>query len=106
MSSNVRNLGIIGHGDSGKTTFCEGVLYLTKATNRFGKVEDGTTVSDYNSDEIERKISISASLLNCKWNNCKVNIIDTPGYPDFTGEVKGSLSVLDTGIVFINAVSG
>ena len=103
---NVRNVGIIGHGDSGKTTFCEGALYLAKATNRFGTVEDGTTVSDYNADEIERKISISASLLYFNWNNCKVNIIDTPGYPDFTGEVKSAMCVVDTGVVFINAVSG
>ena len=103
---NVRNVGIIGHGDSGKTTFCEGTLYLAKATNRFGTVEDGTTVSDYNADEIERRISISASLLYFNWNNCKVNVIDTPGYPDFTGEVKSAMYVVDTGVVFINAVSG
>jgi elongation factor G len=105
-NKSIRNVGIVGHGDSGKTTFCEGALFMTKATNRFGKVEDGTTISDYNPDEIERKISISASLLYCDWNNCKLNMIDTPGYPDFTGEVKGAISVIDTAVVFINAVSG
>ena len=106
QNTNVRNLGLIGHGDSGKTTFCEGLLYLTKATNRFGTIEDGTTVSDYNADEIERKISISSSLLYCEWNNYKINIVDTPGYPDFTGEVKSALDVVDVGGVFVNAVSG
>lgn len=106
MSKNIRNIGLIGHGDSGKTTFSEGALYLAKATNRFGKVEEGTTISDYNTDEIERKISISASLLHCNWKNCKINILDTPGYPDFTGEVKGGLYVVDLGVVFVNAVSG
>ena len=106
QNTNVRNLGLIGHGDSGKTTFCEGLLYLTKATNRFGTIEDGTTVSDYNADEIERKISISSSLLYCERNNYKINIIDTPGYPDFTGEVKSALDVVDIGGVFVNAVSG
>lgn len=102
----VRNVALIGHGGSGKTSFAEAALYTTGATNRLGKVEDGTTLSDYHPDEIERQISINTSLLYTDWNNKKINILDTPGYPDFVGEVKSALSVADNALIFLKAAEG
>ena len=79
-SDHLRNIALIGHGGSGKTTFAEVLLFAAGATNRVGKVEDGSTVSDYHPDEIERKISINTALLHCDWQGTKLNILDTPGY--------------------------
>lgn len=102
----IRNVALVSHGSVGKTSLAEALLYSAGATNRLGSVDDGTTVSDYNQDEIDRKISISSSLLHCEWKNHKINIIDTPGYTDFVGEVKGALKAPDTAIILLNAVSG
>ncbi|MFQ5864163.1 MAG: elongation factor G [bacterium] len=102
----IRNLAPIGHAAAGKTTLSDAILYSAGETNRLGSIDDGTTVSDYNADEIERKISISTSLLHCAWKNCKLNILDTPGYSDFIGEVKGTLRVTDLAVVVLNSVSG
>jgi elongation factor G len=102
----IRNIALAGHGGSGKTSLAEAILFSTGATSRLGKVEDGSTVSDYRADEIERQISINASLLLCEWKNAKVNILDTPGYTDFTGEVKSSLKVVDTAVLLLKAVEG
>ena len=106
IPENIRNVALIGHGGAGKTSLAEALLYASGATNRLGKVEDGTTVSDYHPDEVERRISINASLLFCEWKGKKVNIIDTPGYTDFTGEVKCGLRVVDTAILLLKAVEG
>ena len=105
-TENIRNIALIGHGDSGKTTLAEGILFAAKESKRFGSVDDGSTISDYNPDEIERKISINSSLLHCEWNNNKINIVDTPGYMDFTGEVIGALHAVELGVLVVNAVSG
>ncbi len=105
-SEHIRNLCLIGHGGAGKTTFSEALLHSANATSRLGKVEEGNTLSDFHPDEIERQISINTSLLFCEWNTCKINILDTPGYTDFTGEVKGALSVADTAVVVLKAVEG
>lgn len=105
-TEDIRNIALIGHGDAGKTTLSEGILFAAKETKRFGSVTEGTTVSDYNTDEIERKISISASLLHCFWKNKKINILDTPGYMDFTGEVISSLQAVEIGAIVVNTVSG
>jgi elongation factor G len=102
----IRNIALIGHGNAGKTSFAEALLYASGMTNRLGKVEDSNTTSDFQPDEIERKISISASLLHCEWKGIKLNIIDTPGYSDFTGEVKCGLKITDTALVFLKAVEG
>jgi len=102
----VRSVSLIGHGGSGKTSFAEAALYATGATNRQGKVEDGSTVSDYHADEIERRISINTSLLVTDIDGTKVNLLDTPGYTDFTGEVKAALKVSDTALVFVKAFEG
>ncbi len=90
----------------GKTTLSEALLFTSGEINRQGKIDDGSTASDYNSDEIDRKISISTGLLHCEWKNTKINILDAPGYSDFNGEVQGALRVTDLGVIVVNAVSG
>ena len=102
----IRNVAFVGHGGAGKTSLAEAILYTAGAITRFGKVEEGNTVSDYHPDEIERQISINTSLLFCDWKGVKLNIIDTPGYTDFTGEVKCGLRVCDTAVLALKAVEG
>ncbi len=103
---NIRNIALIGHGGVGKTSLSEALLYKMGETNRIGKVDDGTTVSDYHSDEIERKISITTTLMHGVWKEWKINILDSPGYSDFIGDTKGTLSVVDLAVVVINSVEG
>ncbi|MFQ5798345.1 MAG: GTP-binding protein, partial [Bacteroidota bacterium] len=105
-TDHVRNIALIGHGGSGKTSIAEALLYTAGMTSRQGKVTEGNTVSDYHPDEIERQISINTSMLFCEWKDTKVNILDTPGYTDFLGEVKGALRVADTALVVLKAVEG
>jgi elongation factor G len=105
-TNNIRNIAIIGHGGCGKTSFAETLLFSTGTTTRLGKIEDGNTISDFSAEEINRKISISASLLNCNYNNIKLNIIDTPGFSDFVGEVKCGLKVADTAVILVNSIEG
>jgi elongation factor G len=102
----IRNIACIGHGGAGKTTLTESFMFVSGAATRMGRVEDGSTISDYHPDEIERKISINAALLHTDWQGTKINILDTPGYSDFTGEVIGSLSVADIAVVLMKAVEG
>jgi elongation factor G len=102
----IRNIGLVSHQSIGKTSLAEAMLFSAGETNRLGNINDGTTTSDYRSDEIERKISISASLLNLEWNKKKFNIIDMPGYADFVGEVRCGLRVTDLAIVLLSGTSG
>jgi len=102
----IRNIGLVSHQSVGKTSLAEAFLFSAGETNRLGTIDDGTTVSDFRSDEIERKISISASLLNFEWKKIKFNLLDIPGYLDFIGEVKCGLRVTDLAIVLLSAVSG
>ncbi|KAA3616538.1 MAG: elongation factor G [Calditrichaeota bacterium] len=102
----IRNVALISHATVGKSSLAEAMLYSAKAINRMGTIDDGSTVSDYHVDEINRKFSISTSLLHCIWNDSKINIVDTPGYSDFIGEVVGALGVVETAVVLINAVAG
>lgn len=105
-TKNLRNVGIIGHSGSGKTTITESILYFTKTTDRFGKVEEGTTVSDYDSEERKRKISISATVAPCEWEDIKINLIDIPGYFDFIGESIQGLRAVDVVMIAVSGVSG
>lgn len=105
-SLQIRTIALIGHGGCGKTSFSEAALFSTGITNRQGRIEDGNTISDYHPDEIERKISINASLLTTDVNSIKINMLDTPGYTDFTGEVKAALRVSDTAVTFVRAFEG
>ncbi len=102
----IRNIALVGHGGAGKTILAEAALYTAGAITRFGKVEEGNTVSDYHPDEVERQISINTSLLFCDWKGFKINLLDSPGYTDFTGEVKAALRVADTAAIFLKAVEG
>jgi elongation factor G len=106
LPSQIRTVALIGHGGAGKTSFSEAALFATGITNRQGRIEDGATVSDYHPDEIERRFSINTSLLICDINSTKINILDTPGYTDFTGEVKAALKVSDAAAVFVKAFEG
>ena len=105
-AKNKRNFILLGHAQSGKTTLAESLLYFTKATTRKGKIEDGTTVSDYSFDEIEKKNSINLSLLFCDYQGNRIQIIDTPGYADFFGEVISGVRAVDSAVIVVDATSG
>lgn len=105
-SDQIRNIGIGGHSGSGKTSLVESMLFCMGETTRIGQVEQGNTVSDYNEDEIERQVSINASLMHGEWNNHKINIIDTPGFSDFFGEVVSGMHAADVVMIVVSAASG
>src|SRR5882762_5882967 len=104
--SKIRNLGIIAHIDAGKTTTTEHVLYYAGATHRLGAVDAGTTETDYNEEEKERGITIYSACIPFCWQDCTINLIDTPGHVDFTAEVERSLRVLDGCVVVFDAQKG
>ncbi len=105
-SKDIRNVALIGHGTTGKTMTAESMLMRTGMINRLGSIEEGNTISDYNGDEINRQISIHTSMLHAEAFDTKFNILDTPGYSDFIGEVKSAIAVADTGVMLVHAVSG
>lgn len=105
-TKNIRNVVLLGHSGSGKTTFAETMLFESGSITRRGTVEDGSTTSDYTNIEQEKGNSLFGSLMYAKWKDSKINIIDTPGSDDFVGEVISALKVIDTGIMVINAKSG
>ncbi len=106
QTGQIRNVGLGGHGSAGKTTLAEALLFNLKQISRMGTVENGTTLSDYNEDEIERQFSLNTALMHGIWKDHKLNILDTPGYSDFFGEVVGSMRVVDTVFLVISAASG
>ncbi|MFC1982368.1 elongation factor G [Chloroflexota bacterium] len=103
---NIRNTVLLSHGGAGKTSVSEAILFATGAINRLGKVDEGTSTSDYDPDEVKRRISINLSILPCQWLDAKVNIIDTPGYTDFVGEVKAGMRVSEGAVIVVCAASG
>ncbi len=105
-SQNIRNLALIGHGSTGKTSLSEAMLFAAKAITRLGRVDDGTTTSDFDPDEIRRNISVNLSILPCEWEGTKLNLLDTPGYADFVGEVKCGLRAADAALIIVCAASG
>ena len=102
----LRNVALVSHGGAGKTMLAEAFLHVTGATTRLGKVEDGTTASDYDDEEHRRKISLYSSVIPVEHRDCKINIIDAPGYTDFVGEMISALSVADGAIILVDAVAG
>lgn len=106
LGEHIRNIGIAGHSGTGKTSLVEALLFCMKETTRIGEVEQGNTISDYNNDEIERQISINTSMMHGEWNNHKVNIIDTPGFSDFFGDVVSGLRAVDLVMITISAATG
>jgi len=105
-SENVRNIALVGHGGSGKTSLASALLYSSGAVKRLGNVEDGTTVTDFDEDEIERKISISSALAYLEWQGNKINILDTPGYRTFILDSKATMFGAETAVVVVDAASG
>ena len=103
---NIRNLVLLSHCGAGKTSVSEVILFTTKAITRLGKVDDGTTTSDYDPIEVKHQISLNLTILPCQWNGAKINLIDTPGYSDFAGEVKAAIRVSEGAIIVICAASG
>ena len=104
-ASNIRNIAVVGHGDKGKTSLCEAMLYLAKATDRLGKVLDANTVMDFDAEERKRKVSISTAVAPLEWKNTKVNIIDTPGLFDFAGGMSEGIRAGDCALIVTSAGS-
>ncbi|MFH1858079.1 MAG: elongation factor G [Candidatus Omnitrophota bacterium] len=106
MAKNIRNVILLGHSTSGKSSLSEALLFHSGAIKKLGSITQGTTVSDYSSDEIERRISINASFLHCDWNGCQITLIDTPGYTDFSSETVAALPVADGAVIVIDGATG
>lgn len=98
----IRNVALVGHGGTGKSSLAEAMLYASGAISRMGRVDDGTSTSDYDPDEIQRRMSLNAAVLPCEWKQSKVNLIDTPGYPDFVGDVVGSLRAVEAALLVVD----
>lgn len=105
-SRELRNISLLAHGSAGKTSLAEAMLFATGAINRFGKVEEGTTVADFDDEEIQRRISLGTALIPCDWDGCKINVLDTPGYADFIGEVRQAVRVSDSVVILVDSVAG
>jgi elongation factor G len=105
-AEHMRNIALVGHGSSGKTSLAAAFLFDTGATSRLTKVDKGNTVTDYDPDEIERKISINAAPCFCEWRDHKINVIDTPGYSNFLWDTRASLRAVDGAVVLVDAVAG
>jgi len=106
QTSQLRNIGIFAHGGAGKTSLVESMLFNTGAINRLGRVEDGTTTSDYHPEEIKKQVTIHTTLVPCEWNDTKLNLLDSPGFSDFIGDVQGVLRVVDNALFMVCAVAG
>jgi elongation factor G len=102
----IRNVALVGHGDTGKTQLVSALLYAAGMVNRLGKVDDGTSITDYDEEEIQRKFSITAGLAYAEWGKTKINFIDTPGYNIFLHETEGALLAADAALLLIHAVAG
>jgi len=105
-TKNIRNIALLGHGGSGKTSLAEAMLYITGETDRLGNTGAGNTVCDYDPEEAARKISISAAVAPMMWKNVKINVIDTPGYLDFSGEVLQAMRVADSAVIVVDGKAG
>ena len=106
ITTNIRNIALIGHGSEGKTTLTEAMLYAAGLVDRQGRVEDGTTMTDFDPEETRRKCSISAATAPVDWNGKIINVVDVPGYFDFVGEMIGPLRVVETAVIVVDAVGG
>ena len=102
----IRNIGFAGHGGVGKTSLVEAILFACGAVNRLGKVEDGTTTTDFDPDEIKRKISLNTAVAYCDWKGHRFNLVDTPGYGDFVADARGGLRVVGGAVIVVDGVAG
>ena len=105
-TSSIRNVGLFSHVGAGKTSLAEAMLFTTGAVNRLGSVDNGSTVSDYDPDEVKRQISLNLSLIPVESGDAKINLLDTPGYADFSGEVASALHVSDGAVLVVDVSSG
>ncbi|HWR29913.1 MAG TPA: elongation factor G [Negativicutes bacterium] len=105
-SDRIKNVGIVAHGGAGKTSLAEAMLFTAGAVTRLGRVDDGSATTDFEAEEVKRKVSISTALAPCEWQDYKINVLDTPGYSDFVAEVKGAMRAVDTAVVVLCAASG
>src|SRR2546425_8417781 len=102
----IRNIGLFGHQGTGKTSLAEALLFLSGATTRLGRIEDGNTVADFEPEEIKKSLSVSLAMAPFEWHDHKVNVIDVPGYADFVGEAQAALRVVDLAVFAVSAVEG
>src|ERR687892_340488 len=102
----IRNVALVGHGVSGKTQLASAMLFAAGAVNRLGRVDDGTTTTDFDDEEIARKHTLSSSLAHAEWQKTKINIIDTPGFANFLADAHAALRVAEAAIVVVDSVSG
>src|SRR5436309_1629461 len=102
----IRNIGFVGHGGVGKTSLVHAILFAAGATTRLGRVDDGTTTTDFDPDEIKRKISLSTAVAFCDYKGHRLNLVDTPGYGDFVADARAGLRVVSAAVVVVDAVSG
>ena len=102
----IRNVALISHVGAGKTSLVDAALFDSGAVTRQGKVDEGSSISDYDPDELKRRMSLNTTVLPVEWKNHKINFIDTPGYADFVGEVKAGLRVADAALVVVTAEKG
>jgi elongation factor G len=105
-SKDIRNVGVVGHGDSGKTTLTAGLLFTTGATNRLLRVDEGNTVTDFDEEEIARKITVSTAIAVAEWKKAKINVLDTPGYNIFINDTRSALAAADAVLVLVDGVAG
>ena len=102
----IRNIALLGHGGCGKTTLVEAMAYLSRLTTRMGKISDGNTISDYDKEEIKRLFSINTTVVPIIWEDTKINVLDTPGYFGFVGEVEEAVSVADAAVIVVSGKNG
>jgi len=102
----IRNIGFVGHGGVGKTSLVEAALFAAGAVSRLGKVDDGTTTTDFDPDEIKRKITLNTAVAFCDYKGYRINMVDTPGYGDFVADARAGLRVVGTAVVVVDAVAG
>src|SRR5207249_8081707 len=105
-AATILNVAMIGHTGSGKTQLASAILSTAGMVNRFGKVDDGTTVTDYDEEEVARRHTLSASLAYAEWNKQKINFIDSPGMGNFLSDARAALHVVDSALVVVDAVAG
>jgi elongation factor G len=105
-SDKIRNVVVVGHGDTGKTMLVSALLYSAGAVNRLGRIEDGTTITDYDEDEIDRQITINTAVAHCEWKGNKINLLDTPGYRAFILDAKAAMAAAETALVLVDSVGG
>src|SRR5215475_12183547 len=102
----IRNVGVVGHGHSGKTSLTSALLFSTGASNRLTRVDEGNTITDFDEEEIQRKITISTAVAPVEWKKTKINLLDTPGYNIFINDTRASLVAADSALVLVDGVAG